>query len=68
MPVTVYLILATVFDIFEMVHKGPLQFIGSLGHYFTPALESYISFGGNFFRIATERLLRGLRLACSVLC
>ena len=44
-PATVYLILATVYwhlwywvpTINWIGQKGPLQFIGSLGHYFTPA-------------------------------
>ena len=30
MPVTVYLILATVYCIFDIGQKGPMQFIGSL--------------------------------------
>jgi len=46
-PATVYLILATVYwhlwywvpTINWTGQKGPLQFIGSLGHYFTPAVE-----------------------------
>ena len=36
MPVTVFLILAIVYCIFDIGQKGPMQFIGSLEHYFTP--------------------------------
>ena len=51
MPVTVYLILATVYCIFDIGQKGPMQFIGSLEHYFTPGKSARGAGGTNLAEI-----------------